>query len=77
MPGRRIRWPPARAEHCARSRGIGVPFAAENLVAIDCKFVIEILFFGGCFLDEAREGSFDRIEFSSPDFEVGLQADEV
>ena len=44
--------------------GVGVTFAAENLVAVDGKRVEKILFLGRGFLDEKLESGFDRIEFS-------------
>lgn len=57
--------------------GIGITFAAKDLVAIDAEFVKEILLFRGCLFDEERERSLKRLELPRVHFEVRMKRDKT
>ena len=57
--------------------GIGVTFTTKHFIAVDGKLIEKILFLGLSLLDELRETTFDRLQFSGMHFEIGMKADEV
>ena len=63
---------------CARSAlGVGVGFAAENLIAVEGEPIEKVLRLARSLLNERRERGFDGFKFPRMSFEVGVQTDEV
>ena len=57
--------------------GIDVTLTTKHFIAVDGKLIEKILFLGLGLLDETREATFDRLQFSGMHFEIGMKADEV
>src|SRR5438132_12575145 len=62
---------------CEKTFGVGITFAAENLVAVKGKLIEKNLVLGRGFLDEAREPGFDGLQFPGVHFKVRMEANEV